>query len=753
MSALNDTPQPWWFRLRGALETLHCDASGTLCIEGQHFYRDALALSTDDGGYHDDPRIVRLQQYLYRHYYAGLVQAECPESAWYPPPAAPLQSGPWRVLEQLGGGALAVQRGTVTRRVEPGEYLFEGVPAQAIRGHQVHLQRAAWTTQLDPAFVYLFGQAAADAHSDDRMVRYYLAPQPAQLAEVVQVLGKALDRAGLPYMLKYPNDSTQWLRNDTVVLYVATRHAHQVHSLLGRHSQWLRQRLRGQVPLWTQALLPGLGFAQDPADGRSFGESRCRALAMGLLDAASAPDALEAIRRQFETQGIDWQQPHLEADLTDRFGLRQLRFREASETSGTAAEPTSDYLQEASRIGHYLCAEALWLEDRCTWITDDADDHNGSLMTFARSMNASVYDGTLGVAAFLTLLAEQENAAVFVETACGALRHALLHPTPNLLSLYEGRLGSVTQGLWLAHCLGNSRLVEDYQSAAEDMLQQLADLPQDDQPVDLMHGLAGAVIGLLGLARQAPSLANQSLEIAQVLGQRLLGQAKRTDYGWHWPEHGGFLGLCGLSHGNAGIALAFAQLARQCPDTCWSQAVEQTVAYEAHWFLPEHGNWPYLFAEDAQSLDDHPTHCGMAWCHGAPGIALSRLGLWQLTGQEVHRDVARRALQTIEMDLQSATPQAGSSYTLCHGPAGNADILLTGAVVLGEPAWIDCARHVAQRGLVEEAGQWRSGLGTAQSHSLGLMLGLAGTGYFLLRCAPGLSVPGLLLPFGNTTNA
>jgi len=748
MSAMNDAPQPWWLCLRTALETLDCDAEGTLSMDGRRFPRDALALSAGAGGYHDDPRITRLQDYLYRHYYAGLVRDESPQPAWYPPPAAARPSGPWRVVEQLGGGALAVQRGTVTRRVEPGEYLFEGVPARAIRGHQVSLQRAAWTTQLDPAFVYLFGQAPADACNDDCLVRYYLAPEPAQLGQVVQILSAALDQACLPYLLKYPCDSAEWLRHDAVVLYIAARQAHQVHRLLGQYSQWLRQRLRGPVPLWAQPLQPGLGFAQDPLDGRSFGESRCRALALGLLDATAAPDAVEAIRQRFEEQGIDWQQPHLEADPEDRFGLRQLRFSGGDEAPSALTQPPSDCLQEAIRIGHFLCAEALWLGDRCTWISDDADDAGGSLTAFARSMNASLYDGTLGVAAFLTVLAEQGAQPAFVDTAAGALRHALSQPTPNLLSLYEGRLGTVTQGLWLARRLGNRPLVEDYLHAADGLLQRLALLPQDDQPVDLMHGMAGAIMGLLGLARQAPRLADQSLSIAEVLGRRLLRQARRTACGWHWPEHEGRLGLCGLSHGNAGIALAFAQLARQCPDTCWSEAVEQAVAYEAHWFMPEQGNWPYLFAEDAQRLDDCPTHCGMAWCHGAPGIALSRLVLWQLTGATTHRDIARQALQSVEADLLGNASQAGSSYTLCHGPAGNADILLMGAAVLGEPAWAECARQVARRGLVEEGGQWRSGLGVAQGHSLGLMLGLAGTGYFLLRCAVGVSVPGLLLPLG-----
>ncbi|KPA95922.1 lanthionine synthetase LanC family protein [Pseudomonas asplenii] len=751
MSALNDTSQPWWLCLRGALETLHCDAEGTLCMDGQSFRHDPLALSAGDRSYHDDPRVVRLQQYLYRHYYTGLIRDPHPQPAWYPP-SSPRYDSAWQVLEQLGDGALAVQHGTVMRRVEPGEYLFEGAPARATRGRSVSVLRSAWTTELDPAFVYLFGHAAADAYSEDCLVRYYLAPEPAQLAEVVQTLSNALNQACLPYILKYPCDTSQWLRHDTVVLYIAARQAHQVHSLLGRQGQWLRQRLRGQVPLWAQPLMPGLGFAQDPTDGQSFGESRCRALALGLADAVCSADAMDAIRRQFEAQGIDWQQPHLEIDPDDRFGLRQLAFSEGHDASGAVGESPSDFLQEATRIGQYLCAEALWLGDRCTWITDDADDRNGPLSAFARTMNASWYDGTLGVAAFLSLLAEQGATGAFGETACGALRHALHHPATSLLSLYEGRLGNVTQGLWLAHRLNNDALIEGYLNAAAELLPQLDDLPGGDQPVDLMHGLAGAILGLLALARQAPSLAQQSLASAQALGRRLLSQAHVTVYGWHWPEHGGPLGLCGLSHGNAGIALAFAQLAQQSPEPCWLEALEQTVAYEAHWFVPEQDNWPYLFAEDAQCLDDRPTHCGMAWCHGAPGIALSRLALWQMTGREEHRDVARRALQRVHLDLCDSSPQAGSSYTLCHGPAGNADILLTGAAILGESTWVDCARQVAQRAMAEEGGQWRSGLGVSHSHSLGLMLGLAGTGYFLLRCVPGASVPGLLLPLGHAAS-
>ncbi|MGL5997488.1 MAG: lanthionine synthetase LanC family protein [Pseudomonas proteolytica] len=747
MSALHETLPQWWSRFSAAFASLELDAKGTLWMEGRSFTAQPIALSADHGGYDDDPRVERLQQYLYRHYYIGCGDDPNPLSAWYPAVAGPRDEGTWQVLEQLGGGALAVQQRRVTRRVEPGEYLFDGVPAQAIRGHHVQVRRVAWTVQLDPAFVYLSGEAAQDSCNEDCLVRYYLAPKPAQLGELIQNLTRTLEHACIPYLLKYPRDPRQWLRDDAVVLYIAARHAYSVHGVLGGCGRWLGKCLRGDALLWAKPLLPGLGFAQDPCDGHSFGESRCRALALGLLAAASqGTDVLASVQWQFEQQRIDWQHPHLESDPGDRFGLRQLRF--CPHALSDDKTPPSALMQEAIQIGHQLCTDALWLGECCTWLNDDVDDAEGSLKAFSRSMNASLYDGTLGVAAFLVLLAEQTHQPRFVDTACGALRHALGFAAGNSLSLYEGHLGTVTQGLCLAGRLNDGELVKGFMQAAALLLQHLENLSAAPQPVDLMHGLAGAIIGLLALAQQAPQLALQSRVIAQALGQRLLYQAHRTEHGWHWPERGAHLGLCGLSHGNAGIALAFARLARDCPAPDWQPALERTLAYEAHWFVAQQGNWPYLFADDAQHLEDRPLQCGMAWCHGAPGIALSRLALWHLTGEDAYRVQAQRAMETVAAHLWAATSQADGSYTLCHGPAGNADILLTGAAMLGVPEWAECAQHVARRGLAVEGGHWRSGLGVAQGQSLGLMLGLAGTGYFLLRCAGQTSVPSLLLPWG-----
>jgi len=209
--------------------------------------------------------------------------------------------------------------------------------------------------------------------------------------------------------------------------------------------------------------------------------------------------------------------------------------------------------------------------------------------------------------------------------------------------------------------------------------------------------------------------------------------------------------LCGLSHGNAGIAVAFAALNRVDSDSAWSDALQATIAYEQHWFLPEQGNWPYLFAEDATSLDDRPQSCGMAWCHGAPGVALSRLALWKIAGDAEFLNTATIALQTVASDLTHTASAAGTNDSLCHGPLGNGDILLTGAHVLKESKWRDIAVRVAREAITRNSADaaWESGLGIPNGSSDGLMLGIAGTGYFLLRLAHPSMPTTVLLPFSD----
>ena len=102
--------------------------------------------------------------------------------------------------------------------------------------------------------------------------------------------------------------------------------------------------------------------------------------------------------------------------------------------------------------------------------------------------------------------------------------------------------------------------------------------------------------------------------------------------------------------------------------------------YERMTFNPSVQNWPDLREMNGTSTATTPVY-GETWCHGAPGIALSRLRAWELTGDQNFRNEAEIALATTYKNVYQQLTQSSDSanYSLCHGLAGNADILLVGA--------------------------------------------------------------------------
>ena len=85
------------------------------------------------------------------------------------------------------------------------------------------------------------------------------------------------------------------------------------------------------------------------------------------------------------------------------------------------------------------------------------------------------------------------------------------------------------------------------------------------------------------------------------------------------------------------------------------------------------------------------------------------------------------------------------NHSLCHGTLGNLDALLVASRVLGEPRWLEQARRGAAPVLdaVEQRG-WLCG-SPAHVETPGLMTGLSGIGYQLLRLADPDRIPSVLL--------
>jgi lantibiotic modifying enzyme len=180
------------------------------------------------------------------------------------------------------------------------------------------------------------------------------------------------------------------------------------------------------------------------------------------------------------------------------------------------------------------------------------------------------------------------------------------------------------------------------------------------------------------------------------------------------------------------VGLALLELHHASGEPDFGQAAEAAFAYERALYDPRARNWPDL---REHVLDGRPAEaalpCATLWCHGAPGIALSRLRACELGARNGCEQEARLALATTTTSVHAQLP--GGNYSLCHGLAGNTEVLLEGAALLEVDA-LALAHEVADAGIehyLETDAQWPLGVFEGQSDSL--LVGLAGTAYFYLR--------------------
>jgi len=245
------------------------------------------------------------------------------------------------------------------------------------------------------------------------------------------------------------------------------------------------------------------------------------------------------------------------------------------------------------------------------------------------------------------------------------------------------------------------------------------------------------LITLLTLHEIRPS--DRLLETAVRCGDRLLARAHTMERGLGWPlETAGPNPLAGLSHGVAGIAWSLLRLAWVTSEERYRRAALQALEYERSLYDAEKRNWPDL-REWATPEGATEPHFMWAWCHGAPGVGLGRLAaLPYLDDAEVHAEIEVAVESTIANGF-------GRNHCLCHGDLGNLELLTLAAERVGQPAWSERAGHIAGGVLasIREHG-WLFG-SPGRTEPLGLMVGLAGIGYGLLRLAAPTRVPSAVI--------
>ncbi len=393
----------------------------------------------------------------------------------------------------------------------------------------------------------------------------------------------------------------------------------------------------------------------------------------------------------------------------------------------------SELLEAARRVGVRLEELALRDANGVSWVGLSAIDERRCTLEL---LGPDLYDGLPGVITFLAYLG-----AITGESRWTDLGRAAL---PTLIRLVQGphpRVGSIGAfSGWggIVHALvhwGSLWADTSLWAEAESVVERLPALIEQDDHFDLVTGAAGCLVGLANLYRTAPS--ERVRQTARLCGEHLLTHAMPAGAGLGWPSPLPADGpLTGLSHGASGMALALLELAALTGEDRYSKAAKAAICYERGLFSSREGNWPDLRAGESDEAGP-PKRFATAWCHGAPGIGLARLhSLQHIDDSEARGEIAAAVQATVSHGV-------GSNHSLCHGDLGNLELLL----VASQSHFPDC-RVDRDRWTVHilddiQARGWICGVPQG-IESPGLMTGLAGIGYGLLRLAEPRRVPSLL---------
>jgi len=221
----------------------------------------------------------------------------------------------WRIVALEEDGRAAVIKDQVTFWVGP-----EGLRAPRIApGEPCRVRVGKELRNLMPGFYVAIGNGPAEPPADAEsgpLLRLYWNLAPEAAPTFIAAATSALNALGEPFRAKVLADPGTYARADTGVLYFERRAFPRLRGIVREIHSRVAAGLRPEVPLFALPLAPGLGAAEDPGDGMSFGQARCRTAARALWQAflsgrSGEEDGVAALAEAYRAEGLDLARLHL----------------------------------------------------------------------------------------------------------------------------------------------------------------------------------------------------------------------------------------------------------------------------------------------------------------------------------------------------------------------------------------------------------------------------------------------------------
>ncbi|TPQ33652.1 hypothetical protein C2U70_18880 [Bradyrhizobium guangdongense] len=268
-----------------------------------------------------DAIVGAIAEDIYRRIYARLQASRYPGSRGERVPFAARLSAAnssmrgwepgWSVLTRTGS-ACVLHRDGLRIHASTSE-MFPNPDIEGVhRPYQIDVGKELFN--VIPGWYVALGETPDPFDEPDITTRVYFNIDAAAGVELVARCCEQLNRCGIPFRLKVPDDPGSYGRTDAAVLYLRKRIYRAGHDvLLGLFDT---VRTREGIPAFARKIARGIAVAEDPADGSSFGQSRSRLVARGLwrafvAQAESREARLRHVIGEFQGAGLDCARPHL----------------------------------------------------------------------------------------------------------------------------------------------------------------------------------------------------------------------------------------------------------------------------------------------------------------------------------------------------------------------------------------------------------------------------------------------------------
>lgn len=356
-------------------------------------------------------------------------------------------------------------------------------------------------------------------------------------------------------------------------------------------------------------------------------------------------------------------------------------------------------------------------------------------------MNNSIYDGMAGICLFYRTLYDYSlnprhlNISKKIQkTICKNYRKDLqnLENDFEIQDIPLAPLSGITSLLYLMELYPDDFYEE---SLYQYIVKKVKSMIPYTIQYDYMSGLAGLI---LFVSKSNLMDENDKSFIIKYSGERLLQLAQTNSDNmlcWTYLDGNKATGkdemiLGGFAHGSASVAAAFLHAYLYVKDKNFLIAFKKALRHDRSFYSEALQGW-------YDGRDKQRKHDSGSWCHGAAGIALSRLIITSLGYKD---ELIDRELGIAKIKVRD---RLGGNLCICHGTLGNIEILkaILGALNENDDITIPWVQSIIKH--INSGEDIVCGDDNVNSQ-IGLYMGISGIGYQLLRFLDWKKVPSIM---------